>query len=405
MAEETLSSTMELEFLSTEELNMECTRDGVVKARYLLAERKYRKQSEDHEKELFRKCDTLELEHNDLKEKYKKLLQETQLKETCQIDVASQLSQIDAEQELELVTTLLSCQAIDFSVIRLVASRCEGAVFLAKCTNRRLHRFKYNVFALKVLFNIFSYSTYTRAGTRYRSEYDVLLALPRHKNIVRLYAFFYDKIDSSQFPELPANVAEARALSLFLVLEDHPSTLEAVIEIARQENKLTVRKVLEWTFQILRGVKHLSENFVAHRDLKLSHILVSADGTLKICDFGTAIELNEEMKLLHTVGGSLGGNPAHMAPEILNASPNSLVDCSRQDVWAVGVLIHEICGQRPFAKLDQRGYKTADIPKLPRLDRDFPQEFCKLVNSLLDFKPELRPSAGVAVSRVETLLL
>ena len=166
-----------------------------------------------------------------------------------------------------------------------------------------------------------------------------------------------------------------------------------------------MRKVLEWTFQILRGVKHLSENFVAHRDLKLSHILVSADGTLKICDFGTAIELNEEMKLLHTVGGSLGGNPAHMAPEILNASPNSLVDCSRQDVWAVGVLIHEICGQRPFAKLDQRGYKTADIPKLPRLDRDFPQEFCKLVNSLLDFKPELRPSAGVAVSRVETLLL
>ena len=164
MAEETLSSAMELELLSTEELNMECERDGVVKARYLLTERMYRKQSEDHEEELSRKWDTLELEHNDLKEKYKKLLQETQLKETWQIDVASQLSQIDAKQELELVTTLFSCQARDFSVIRLFASGCEGAVFLAKCTNRRLHRFKHKVFALKVLFNIFSYSTYTKVS-------------------------------------------------------------------------------------------------------------------------------------------------------------------------------------------------------------------------------------------------
>ncbi|XP_065831718.1 cyclin-dependent kinase 11B-like [Oscarella lobularis] len=405
MAEETLSSAMELELLSTEELNMECERDGVVKARYLLTERMYRKQSEDHEEELSRKWDTLELEHNDLKEKYKKLLQETQLKETWQIDVASQLSQIDAKQELELVTTLFSCQARDFSVIRLFASGCEGAVFLAKCTNRRLHRFKHKVFALKVLFNIFSYSTYTKVRSYYKSEYDVLSSLPRHNNIVRLYAFFYDRIDPSQFPDLPPEVAEeARALSLFLVLEDHPSSLDAVAESARQENKLTVRKVLQWTFQILRGVNHLSENFVVHRDLKLNNILVSDDGTLKICDFGTAIELDDQMKLLHRVGGSLGGNPAHMAPEILNASPNSLVDCSRQDVWAVGVLIHEICGQRPFAKLDQRGYKTADIPKLPRLDRDFPREFCALVNSLLDFKLVLRPSADVAVSKIETLL-
>ena len=152
------------------------------------------------------------------------------------------------------------------------------------------------------------------------------------------------------------------------------------------------------------GVNHLSENFVVHRDLKLNNILVSGNGTLKICDLGTAIELDGQMKLLHHVGGSLGGNSAHMAPEILNALPNSLVDCSRQDIWVVGVLIHEICGQRPFAKLDQRGYKTYDIPKLPRLDRDFPQEFCTLVNSLLDLKPELRPSADVAVSKIETLL-
>ena len=42
MAEETLSSAMELELLSTEELDMECKRDGVVKTRYLLAERNYR---------------------------------------------------------------------------------------------------------------------------------------------------------------------------------------------------------------------------------------------------------------------------------------------------------------------------------------------------------------------------
>ena len=153
--------------LPSEELERLCERNESIDAKSLKLERSARKESEEHEKELEEQLDALQIAYNDLDKKYKRLLKGRQLEETLQIGVdetTSLLSQTDADQELELITMLFSCQAKDFSVIRLVASGCEGAVFLAKCTNRRLLRFGHKVFALKVLFNIFSYSTYTKVS-------------------------------------------------------------------------------------------------------------------------------------------------------------------------------------------------------------------------------------------------
>ncbi len=42
------------------------------------------------------------------------------------------------------------------------------------------------------------------------------------------------------------------------------------------------------THQLLRGVTHLHDHFIVHRDLKLSNLLLTRGGTLKIADFGLA---------------------------------------------------------------------------------------------------------------------
>ena len=56
--------------------------------------------------------------------------------------------------------------------------------------------------------------------------------------------------------------------------------------------------------------------------MKLDNILVSKDGMVKICDFGFALQTkpSDNFKLRCNPGAEVGGNPAHLAPEILASS-------------------------------------------------------------------------------------
>jgi mitogen-activated protein kinase kinase kinase 1 len=69
------------------------------------------------------------------------------------------------------------------------------------------------------------------------------------------------------------------------------------------------------TLQILKGLKHLHDQNIVHRDLKCANILIMEDLTLKISDFGTAksikISSNEDIA---KVCSSLKGTPYYMAP-------------------------------------------------------------------------------------------
>ena len=48
--------------------------------------------------------------------------------------------------------------------------------------------------------------------------------------------------------------------------------------------------------QLLRGIAHLHEHWVLHRDLKTSNLLYGNDGTLKICDFGLARQYGSPLR-------------------------------------------------------------------------------------------------------------
>ena len=96
--------------------------------------------------------------------------------------------------------------------------------------------------------------------------------------------------------------------------------------------------------QVLSAVEHAHANLIVHRDLKPSNILVTADGTVKLLDFGIAKLLDSEEAGTRPPL-TLDGNaftPAFAAPEQLQGSTITTVT----DVYALGVLLHLLLSGR-----------------------------------------------------------
>lgn len=84
--------------------------------------------------------------------------------------------------------------------------------------------------------------------------------------------------------------------------------------------------------QIVKGVKYMHEHNVAHRDLKLTNILIDDEYTVMIIDFGFACEANDRQKMYC-------GTPSYMAPEIVE---KKLYFPKPTDIWSLGVVLYKL---------------------------------------------------------------
>jgi len=126
--------------------------------------------------------------------------------------------------------------------------------------------------------------------------------------------------------------------------------------------------------QVLQAVQHAHDASVLHRDLKPSNILVTADGQVRLLDFGIAKVLVDgqarETELTEQWGRML--TPDYASPE---QRAGGMVD-ARTDVYALGVLLYELLsGVRPAAAVRVAGSRAtragADADPLP------PSECCR----------------------------
>lgn len=108
------------------------------------------------------------------------------------------------------------------------------------------------------------------------------------------------------------------------------------------ERQLGIEARLRLFRSVLNATAYAHQNLVVHRDLKPGNILVAADGTPKLLDFGIAKQLDSGDETTQTQTRAL--TPGYAAPEQFGDGPIT----TATDVYALGIVLHEmLAGCRP----------------------------------------------------------
>jgi ActR/RegA family two-component response regulator len=156
---------------------------------------------------------------------------------------------------------------------------------------------------------------------RFLQEYEVVAAID-HPNVVNIYSL---------------GVADDHA---YIAME----YLSGGTLADRLNAGVTRDEALGFARQIALALSAIHDAGILHRDLKPANIMLRADGSIALIDFGLAKQMWLEAAISGT--GQIFGTPHYMSPEQGHAAP---VD-ARSDIYSLGCIVYEmLSGQRPFA--------------------------------------------------------
>ncbi|KAK6930859.1 Protein kinase domain [Dillenia turbinata] len=127
--------------------------------------------------------------------------------------------------------------------------------------------------------------------------------------------------------------------SIFMVMEYMEHDLKGLMETMKQPFSQSEVKCL--MLQLLEGVKYLHDNWVLHRDLKTSNLLLNNRGELKICDFGLSRQYGSPLKPYTHLVVTLW----YRAPELLLGAKQY---STAIDMWSLGCIMAEFLSKEPL---------------------------------------------------------
>jgi serine/threonine-protein kinase len=217
---------------------------------------------------------------------------------------------------------------------------------------------------------------------RFKAEAEAVAALP-HPGIVQVY-----------------DAGEHQGV-LYFAMEFCPGGSLA----SRLDGRpLPVREAAQVVAQITQAIQFAHERGVLHRDIKPANVLVGADGSPKISDFGLARRMAADPGL--TGEGAILGTPAFMAPE--QARGEQVGETA--DIYSLGSMLYEcLTGKPPFqasSPIDTIVKILNDAPVPPRqLNPEVPRDLEGICLRCLEKDPARRyPSAGQLAGELERFL-
>jgi eukaryotic-like serine/threonine-protein kinase len=262
-------------------------------------------------------------------------------------------SQAKREDEAPSGAPALTGKMGPYTVIRHIGAGGIGSVYLVeRIVGGALQRS-----ALKVLA---PHAAGPMFVERFRREQHILASL-EHANITRM---------------LDAGLTETGHPYLVMEYVDGVQ-----LDAYCNEHALSIPARIELFLQVCDAVAYAHRNLIVHLDLKPSNILVTADGTVKLLDFGTSKMIQPDRFLTTTVMAT----PAYASPEQLRNEPVTTA-C---DVYALGAILFELlAGHRPndrasSAELMERAFREKEPEPLPNAVTTAAAELCGLSENRL----------------------
>ncbi|XP_026093652.1 TRAF2 and NCK-interacting protein kinase-like isoform X2 [Carassius auratus] len=213
-----------------------------------------------------------------------------------------------------------------------------------------------------------------------KAEINMLKKYSHHRNIATYYGAFVKKN--------PPGVDD----QLWLVMEFCGAG--SVTDLIKNTKGNSLKE--EWTAyicrEILRGLTHLHQHKVIHRDIKGQNVLLTENAEVKLVDFGVSAQLDR------TVGrrNTFIGTPYWMAPEVIacDENPDATYDF-KSDLWSLGITAIEMAeGAPPLCDMHpMRALFLIPRNSAPRLkSKKWSKKFQLFIESCLVKNHNQRPS-------------
>lgn len=234
-----------------------------------------------------------------------------------------------------------------------------------------------------------------------RAEVDAMKKLQGHPNVVR----YIDSHAARTHSDAGQQATQAHAYEVFLLMEYCSG--HGLIDFMNQrlQNMLTESEILKIMAEVTYGLSamHYLQPALIHRDLKIENILISGDGTCKLCDFGsvspvlrpprnqTEFRILEEDIQCHTTA-------QYRSPEMIDIYRGFPIN-EKSDMWALGVFLYKLCYYTtPFEKEGQLAILHArySFPPKPA----FSSRLKNIIRALLQEDPRARPNVYQVLKEV-----
>ena len=250
----------------------------------------------------------------------------------------------------------------DFQIISKIG---EGAYSLVYKVRRLIDG---NIYALKKV-KLINLSEKERKNALNEVR---LLASVKSKFVISYREAFFDEKDNT--------------LCMVMEYADGGDLYQKIKENRKSQILFEESDIWRIFIQLVKGLKALHELNILHRDLKSANVFLMKDGSVKLGDLNVSKVFRKNMGYTQT------GTPYYASPEVWNDKPYD----SKSDIWSMGCVLYEMTALKPpFRAKNMEGlYKKVIEGNVMRIPGKFTNDLYKIIQLLLQVKPEKRPSCA-----------